>query len=54
MRSRGLPRAQAARLLTYAFAGEVIERFADETSRTHAKRAAFARLPGGAVLTDMP
>ena len=34
-------------MLTFAFAAEVIERFADPTVRQHVRKAAIARLPGG-------
>ena len=53
LRSRGLPRATAESLLTFAFAAEVIERFADETVRHHVRRAALTRLPGGAALEEL-
>ena len=47
LRSRGLPRAAAESVLTFAFAAEVIERFADPTVRQHVRKAAVKRLPGG-------
>jgi Fe-S cluster assembly protein SufD len=53
LRSRGLDRKAAESLLTFAFAAEVLERFADETVRRQARAAAAARLPGGAALADM-
>ena len=53
LRSRGLPRATAESVLTFAFAAEVIERFADETVRHHVRQAALARLPGGAALEEL-
>lgn len=53
LRSRGLPRAAAESVLTFAFAAEVIERFADDTVRQFVRRAAMARLPGGAALEEL-
>jgi Fe-S cluster assembly protein SufD len=53
MRSRGLARATAESLLTFAFAAEVIERFSDETVRRQVRRLALSRLPGGAALGDL-
>ncbi|MFZ1426100.1 MAG: Fe-S cluster assembly protein SufD [Geminicoccaceae bacterium] len=53
LRSRGLPRTAAESVLTFAFAAEVIERFADETVSQHVRRAALARLPGGAALEEL-
>ncbi|MCB1884244.1 MAG: Fe-S cluster assembly protein SufD [Geminicoccaceae bacterium] len=53
LRSRGLPRDLAEAMLTYAFAGEVVERFKDEALRATAKRALFRRLPGGEALMGM-
>jgi Fe-S cluster assembly protein SufD len=53
LRSRGLPRAQAESVLTFAFAAEVIGRFADETVRHQVRRAALTRLPGGAGLEEL-
>ena len=43
LRSRGLPRAAAESVLTFAFAAEVIERFADPTVRQHVRKAARRR-----------
>ncbi len=43
LRSRGLPRATAESVLTFAFAAEVIERFADPTVRQHVRKAAVRR-----------
>ena len=58
LRSRGLPRAAAESLLTFAFAAEVIERFADPTrapsrARRLAAPAAGRRQPGGAGVTAL-
>ena len=53
LRSRGLARVAAESLLTFAFAAEVIERFADPTVRRHVRRAAVERLPGGAGLEEL-
>jgi Fe-S cluster assembly protein SufD len=53
LRSRGLPRPAARSVLTFAFAAEVIERFADETARHQVRRAALARLPGGSGLEEL-
>ena len=40
-------------MLTFAFAAEVIDRFADEPVRQHGRRAALARLPGGDALEEL-
>ena len=53
LRSRGLPLPTARSVLTFAFAAEVIERFADETVRHQVRRAALARLPGGSGLEEL-
>ena len=53
LRSRGIERPVAESIMTYAFAGEVVERLQDETARKLAKRRIFDRLPGGAVLAGM-
>ncbi len=53
LRSRGLDRAQAENILTFAFAAEVIERFADPTVRKLARECLVARTPGGAGLMDL-
>jgi Fe-S cluster assembly protein SufD len=53
LRSRGLGRAEAESLLTYAFAAEVIERFADPAVAKLAQEQLVARTPGGANLTEM-
>jgi len=48
LRSRGLNRAEAESLLTYAFAAEVIERFADPAVAKLAQEQLVARTPGAA------
>lgn len=53
LRSRGLPRSTAESLLTFAFAAEVIERFADESVQHQVREAALARLPGGEGLMEL-
>jgi Fe-S cluster assembly protein SufD len=53
LRSRGLTRAEAESLLTYAFAAEVLERFTDTAVMKLAQERLVARTPGGANLTDM-
>ena len=53
LRSRGLPRASAESVLTFAFAAEVIDRFADPTVRQHVRKAAVKRLPGGSDLEEL-
>lgn len=53
LRSRGIDRATAESIMTYAFAGEVIERFADDEIKRQAKEAIFKRLPGGDNLMEM-
>jgi Fe-S cluster assembly protein SufD len=53
LRSRGLPRPTAESVLTFAFAAEVIERFADESVRHQVREAALARLPGGEGLMEL-
>ena len=53
LRSRGLPKAAAETVLTFAFAAEVIGRFADDSVRHHVRRAALARLPGGDALEEL-
>jgi Fe-S cluster assembly protein SufD len=52
LRSRGLPAEAARSLLTYAFAAEVIGRFADPGVAALAKDAVRRRLPGGETLED--
>jgi Fe-S cluster assembly protein SufD len=53
LRSRGLDRATATSMLTWAFAGEVIARFVDPTVKAYATRAALRRLPGGNMLEGL-
>ncbi|SNB62369.1 Iron-regulated ABC transporter permease protein SufD [Arboricoccus pini] len=53
LRSRGLDRATAESMLTYAFAAEVFERFSDVPLKLLARRMAFERLPGGSALQGM-
>jgi Fe-S cluster assembly protein SufD len=53
LRSRGLSRAEAESLLTYAFAAEVIERFTDPAVKKLAQERLVVRTPGGANLTEM-
>ena len=53
LRSRGFDQARAESVLTYAFAGEVLERMADETARKLAMSRIFDRMPGGDALRDM-
>jgi Fe-S cluster assembly protein SufD len=50
LRSRGLPEPAAKGLLTYGWAGEVLERMGDERVRAQARKAVLARLPGGVTL----
>ena len=47
LRSRGLPRSSAESLLTFAFAAEVVERFADPTVRQRSASAGVT--PAGRV-----
>lgn len=46
LRARGLDEAHARKLLTLAFAGEVLERIRDEALRRCAREILLARLPG--------
>jgi Fe-S cluster assembly protein SufD len=48
MRARGIPRAEAERLLTYAFASEVVGAVALEPLRARIEQLLSVRLPGGA------
>ncbi len=50
LRTRGLGRAQAEALLTYAFAGEVVARFRDGKLARQVRQGILARVPGGAAL----
>jgi Fe-S cluster assembly protein SufD len=47
LRARGLDEAHARKLLTLAFAGEVLDRIRDEALRRCAREILLARLPGG-------
>ena len=53
LQSRGFDRARAESVLTYAFAGEVLERMADPAARKLAMTTIFDRMPGGDALRDM-
>jgi len=53
LRSRGIDKETAQAILTFAFAGEVIERLAHEDSRHQARRALLARLAGGEKLVEL-
>jgi Fe-S cluster assembly protein SufD len=53
LRSRGLDRATARSMLTFAFADEVIERFANTAVAAQAKRELLRWLPGGAQLGEL-
>jgi Fe-S cluster assembly protein SufD len=53
LRSRGLDRATAQSLLTYAFMGEVIERFGSDEVAAQVRREMLERLPGGHALEEM-
>jgi Fe-S cluster assembly protein SufD len=53
LRSRGMTRDMAESMLTFAFAAEVIDRFADENVRHQVRRQALARLPGGDALGEL-
>ncbi|KFE65435.1 Fe-S cluster assembly protein SufD [Hyalangium minutum] len=48
LRARGIPRAEAERLLTYAFASEVVGAVALEPLRARVEQLVAGRLPGGA------
>lgn len=48
LRARGIPKAEAERLLTYAFASEVVEAVPFEPLRARVEQLLAARLPGGA------
>lgn len=52
LRSRGIDEAAARSLLTYAFAGEIVERIQLPALRTHVQRALIARLPGGQQIEE--
>ena len=53
LRSRGLDPATARAMLTFAFAGEVLERFADRHVHDQARGEILRWLPGGARLGDL-
>jgi Fe-S cluster assembly protein SufD len=53
LRSRGLDLATARSMMTFAFAGAVLERFADPTAMHQAKRELLRWLPGGAALDEL-
>jgi Fe-S cluster assembly protein SufD len=53
LRSRGIDKETAQAILTFAFAGEVIERLAHEDSQHQARRAILARLAGGEKLGEL-
>jgi Fe-S cluster assembly protein SufD len=53
LRSRGIGSDLARSILTFAFAAEAIDRFADPALRRQARHAAAARLPGGSSLQDI-
>ncbi len=48
LRARGIPKAEAERLLTYAFASEVVGAVTLEPLRARVEQLLAARLPGGA------
>ncbi len=53
MRSRGIDLVTARSLMTYAFVGDVLERFADDNTRLMARNALLDHLPGGESLKEM-
>ena len=53
LRSRGLDPETARTMLTFAFADEVLERFASPDLLEQAKREMLRWLPGGDTLADM-
>ena len=53
LRSRGLDPETARTMLTFAFADEVLERFASAALLDQAKREMLRWLPGGEILADM-
>jgi Fe-S cluster assembly protein SufD len=53
LRSRGLDVATARSVLTFAFAGEVLERFGHPAIARQAKAGLLSRLPGGAALGEL-
>src|SRR3569833_2424721 len=52
LRSRGMDEQAARSRLTYAFAGDIIDRIAIPTIRTHVQQALIARLPGGPQIKE--
>lgn len=53
LRSRGIDRQTAEAILTFAFAGEVVERLHHEDSQHQARRALLGRLRGGDKLMEL-
>ena len=53
LRSRGLDLATARSVLTFAFAGEVLERFGNPAIARQARAGLLSRLPGGAALGEL-
>jgi len=53
LRSRGIDKETAKAILTFAFAGEVVERLARADSQHQARRAILERLPGGEKLVEL-
>jgi Fe-S cluster assembly protein SufD len=53
LRSRGLDPDTARSLLTFAFAGEVLERFGSPAAAAEAKREVIRWLPGAAMLEEL-
>ena len=53
LRSRGLDAATARSVLTFAFAGAVLERFASPAVVRQVKAGLLERLPGGAALGEL-
>jgi Fe-S cluster assembly protein SufD len=53
LRSRGLDIATARSVLTFAFAGEVLERFVHPAIAGQARAGLLSRLPGGAALEEL-
>lgn len=53
LRSRGVDRETAQAILSFAFAGEVVEKLLHEDSQHQARRAILARLEGGEKLAEL-
>ncbi len=53
LRSRGIDKPTAEAILTFAFAGEVVERLHHEDSQHQARRALLTRLHGGDKLMEL-